>query len=163
MAIMLALAAAVLYSRWHRGLRGGCGVAAGRGAGVPGGQCPGRRGGHAGGPLAAGGPVTTGAPGWGLAADGAPGAGVIVFFAGLAAGPASVVARLSALGAALLPVGGGAAEGEGLGAAVLAGAVLCLAAVTPVSLQGRPAGPPLGRRAVTGVACGIAAGVVFGL
>ncbi len=98
--------------------------------------------------LVAGGPVTAGSLGWGLAAGVASGAGVIVFFAGLAAGPVSVVAPLSALGAALLPVGVAVAEGERLGAAVLAGAVLCVAAVTLVSLE---------------VACGIAAGVAFGL
>ncbi len=113
--------------------------------------------------LVAGGPVTAGSLGWGLAAGVASGAGVIVFFAGLAAGPVSVVAPLSALGAALLPVGVAVAEGERLGAAVLAGAVLCVAAVTLVSLEGRPAGSPAGRRAVSGVACGIAAGVAFGL
>lgn len=50
------------------------------------------------------GPVTAGSLGWGLAAGAASGAGAIVFFAGLAAGPVSVVAPLSALGAALLPV-----------------------------------------------------------
>ena len=113
--------------------------------------------------LAAGGPVMAGSLGWGLAAGGASGTGVIVFFAGLAAGPVSVVAPLSALGAALLPVGVAVAEGERLGVTVLAGAVLCLAAVTLVSLEGRPAGSAGGRRAVTGVACGIAAGVAFGL
>ena len=113
--------------------------------------------------LAAGGPVTAGSLGWGLAAGGASGAGVIMFFAGLAAGPVSVVAPLSALGAALLPVGVAVAEGERLGVTVLAGAVLCLAAVTLVSLEGRPSGSAACRRAVTGVACGIAAGVAFGL
>jgi drug/metabolite transporter (DMT)-like permease len=113
--------------------------------------------------LVAGGPVTAGSLGWGLAAGGASGAGVMVFFAGLAAGPVSVVAPLSALGAALLPVGVAVAEGERLSAPVLAGAVLCLAAVTLVSLEGRPAGSPTGWRAVSGVACGITAGVSFGL
>jgi drug/metabolite transporter (DMT)-like permease len=113
--------------------------------------------------VAAGGPVTAGRLGWGLAAGVASGAGAIVFFAGLAAGPVSVVAPLSALGAALLPVGVALAEGERLGAAVLAGAVLCLASVTLVSLEERPAGPPGRRPAMSGVACGLAAGVAFGL
>ena len=62
-----------------------------------------------------------------------------MFFAGLAAGPISVVAPLSALGAALLPVAVAIADGERLSAAVLAGALLCLASVTLVSLQSRPA------------------------
>jgi drug/metabolite transporter (DMT)-like permease len=113
--------------------------------------------------VAADGPVTAGRFGWGLAAGVASGAGVIVFFAGLAAGPISVVAPLSALGAALLPAGVALAEGEPLGAAVLAGAVLCLASVTLVSLEQRAAGPPGRRPAMSGVACGLAAGVAFGL
>ena len=90
--------------------------------------------------LAAGGPVTAGRLGWGLAAGASSGAGVIVFFAGLAAGPISVVAPLSALGAALLPVAVALAGGERLGAAALAGALLCLVSVTLVSLQSRPVG-----------------------
>ena len=64
-----------------------------------------------------------------------------MFFAGLAAGPISVVAPLSALGAALIPVAAAIAGGERLSAAVLAGALLCLASVTLVSLE---SGPPLG-------------------
>jgi drug/metabolite transporter (DMT)-like permease len=113
--------------------------------------------------LAAGGSVTAASLGWGLAAGVASGAGVIVFFAGLAAAPVSVVAPLSALGAALLPVGVAVAEGARLGATVLAGAGLCLAAVALVSLEGRQSGSPAGRRAAAGVACGIGAGVAFGL
>ncbi len=113
--------------------------------------------------LAVGGPVTAGRLGWGLAAGAASGVGVIVFFAGLAAGPISVVAPLSALGAALLPVAVGIADGERLSVVVLAGAVLCLASVTLVSLEKRPAGTPGRRPAIGGVACGLAAGVAFGL
>jgi len=113
--------------------------------------------------LVASGPVTAGSLGWGLAAGAASGAGAIVFFAGLAAGPVSVVAPLSALGTALLPVAVAIAGGGRLGAAMLAGAVLCLASVALVSLQGRPAGRPPGRPATSGVACGLAAGVAFGL
>ena len=113
--------------------------------------------------LAVGGPVTAGRLGWGLAAGAASGAGVIVFFAGLAAGPISVVAPLSALGAALLPVAVAIADSERLGTAVLAGALLCLASVTLVSLERRPA-PGRGRPpAIGAVACGLAAGVTFGL
>src|SRR5262249_58924392 len=101
--------------------------------------------------LAAGGPVTAGRLGWGLSAGAASGAGVIVFFAGLAAGPISVVAPLSALGAALLPVAVAIADGERLGAAVLAGALLCLASVTLVSLE-RRAAPGRGRPVAIGAA-----------
>jgi drug/metabolite transporter (DMT)-like permease len=113
--------------------------------------------------LAVGGPATAGRLGWGVAAGAASGAGVIVFFAGLAAGPISVVAPLSALGAALLPVAVAIAEGERLGAAVLAGAVLCLASVMLVSLESRPAAGRGRPPAIGGVACGLAAGVAFGL
>ena len=62
-----------------------------------------------------------------------------MFFAGLAAGPLSVVAPLSALGAAVLPVAAALADGARPSAAVLAGAGLCLAAVALVSLEGGPA------------------------
>ncbi len=94
--------------------------------------------------LAPGGSATAASLGWGLAAGVASGAGVIVFFAGLSAGPVRVVAPLSALGAALLPVGAAVAEGARPGAAVLAGAGLCLAAVTLVSLEGGTSGSPAG-------------------
>ena len=113
--------------------------------------------------LATGGPVAAGRLGWGFAAGAVSGVGVIVFFAGLAAGPISVVAPLSALGAALLPVAVGIADGERLSVAALAGALLCLVSVTLVSLESRPStgrGRPL---AIGGVACGLAAGVAFGL
>jgi drug/metabolite transporter (DMT)-like permease len=113
--------------------------------------------------LAVGGPVTVGRVGWALASGAVSGVGVIVFFAGLAAGPISVVAPLSALGAALLPVVVGIADGERLSPAVLAGALLCLASVTLVSLEERPDGVPGRRPAVRGVVCGLAAGVAFGL
>ena len=113
--------------------------------------------------LATGGPIAAGRLGWGLAAGAVSGVGVIVFFAGLAAGPISVVAPLSALGAALIPVAAGIADGERLSAAVLAGALLCLVSVTLVSLESRPATGRGRPPAIGGVACGLAAGVAFGL
>ena len=113
--------------------------------------------------LATGGPVAAGRLGWGFAAGAVSGVGVIVFFAGLAAGPISVVAPLSALGAALLPVAAGIADGERLGVAALAGALLCLVSVTLVSLESRPFTGRGRRPAIGGVACGLAAGVAFGL
>ena len=113
--------------------------------------------------LAVGDPVTAGRLGWGLAAGAASGVGVIVFFAGLAAGPISVVAPLSALGAALLPVAAAIAEGERLSVAALAGALLCLASVALVSLGSRPATGHGRPPAIGGVACGLGAGVAFGL
>jgi drug/metabolite transporter (DMT)-like permease len=112
---------------------------------------------------AVGGSATAGHLGWGLAAGAASGTGVIVFFTGLAGGPISVVAPLSALGAALLPVAVAIADGERLSTAVLAGALLCLASVTLVSLERRPAAGRGRSPAIGAVACGLAAGVAFGL
>jgi drug/metabolite transporter (DMT)-like permease len=113
--------------------------------------------------LAVGGTASAASLGWGFAAGAAGGLGIIVFFAGLAAGPMSVVAPLSALTAAVLPVGVAVAEGERLAATVLAGAVLCLTSTVLVSLDKGHAGSP-GRQPVTrSVACGIAAGAAFGL
>src|ERR1022692_2512700 len=87
--------------------------------------------------LATGGPVAAGRLGWGFAAGAVSGVGVIVFFAGLAAGPISVVAL--SRGAAV----------PGLG---------------NTSEPGKPALPGRGRLpAAGGVACGLAAGVAFGL
>jgi drug/metabolite transporter (DMT)-like permease len=113
--------------------------------------------------LATGGPVAAGRLGWGFAAGAVSGVGVIVFFAGLAAGPISVVAPLSALGAALLPVAVGIADGERLSVAALSRG----AAVPGLGNTSEPGKPALNGRgrlpAAGGVACGLAAGVAFGL
>ena len=60
------------------------------------------------------------------------------FYAGLAAGPMSVVSPVSALIATVLPVGVAVAEGERPGFAVWMGVVLCLGATVLVS-SGAPA------------------------
>src|SRR5580658_1627666 len=91
------------------------------------------------------------------------GLGLIVFYAGLAAGPMSVVAPVSGLVSTVLPVGVALAEGERPGPAVYAGALLCLVAIVLASSAGEqgPARQPgwLGRA----IAYGTAAGVSFGL
>jgi drug/metabolite transporter (DMT)-like permease len=105
--------------------------------------------------------ILTGAPfqlgglGWALAAGAAGGAGLIIFYAALAAGPMSVVAPVSALVSTVLPVGAALAMGERAGAAVYTGAALCLVAIVLVSMEGAPlagrAGP-IGRRVLARLA-----------
>jgi len=105
--------------------------------------------------------LLTGAPfqlaglGWALAAGAAGGAGLIIFYAALAAGPMSVVAPVSALVSTVLPVGVALAMGERAGAAVYTGAALCLVAIVLVSMEGAPlagrAGP-IGRRVLARLA-----------
>jgi drug/metabolite transporter (DMT)-like permease len=112
--------------------------------------------------LAAGGPIQLAGFWWGVAGGAAGGVGLIAFYAGLAAGPMSVVAPVSALVSTVLPVGVAVAQGERPGPAVVAGAVICLAAITLVSMEGSRPGP--GRRApVRGLGYGLAAGLGFGL
>ena len=84
--------------------------------------------------------LTAGAPtgdglGWGLAAGLAGGTGILAFYRALAQGPMSVVAPVSALAAAVLPVAAGIARGERLEATVLAGVLLCVAAIGLVSME----------------------------
>ncbi|TDD34465.1 hypothetical protein E1287_16345 [Actinomadura sp. KC06] len=63
------------------------------------------------------------------------GAGLITFYRALARGPMSVVAPVSALAAAILPVGVGVLRGERLDAFVVAGVLLCLVAIGLVSME----------------------------
>jgi len=131
--------------------------------------------------LLAGGPPRASGVGWGICAGAAGGVGFMFFYAGLAAGPMSVVAPVSALVATVLPVGVALAEGERPGAQVYAGALICVVAIVGVSSGGSPAppeasgagvpgrpGPPAGhaggsRRAVRGIAYGVASGAAFGM
>jgi drug/metabolite transporter (DMT)-like permease len=111
--------------------------------------------------------------GWALAGGGFGALGLMVFYAGLAAGPMSVVAPVSALVSTVLPVGVAVASGEHLGAAVYAGAAVCLVATVLVSLEpGTPARPAAsggrtrflaGRPALRGLAYGTAGGAMFGI
>jgi drug/metabolite transporter (DMT)-like permease len=122
--------------------------------------------------LLAGGPFTAAGMGWALAAGAVGGVGLFVFYAGLAAGPMSVVAPVSALVSTVVPVGAALAMGERASMAVYAGALLCLAAVVLVSMEsgpGRPAPadgarPGLAHRhALRGLGYGSAAGLAFGI
>jgi drug/metabolite transporter (DMT)-like permease len=76
---------------------------------------------------------------WGLAAGAVGGVGLIIFYAGLAEGPMTVVAPTSALTATILPVAVSIADGERATAAVYIGAIICLVAIVLVSAAGSPA------------------------
>src|SRR5215472_9761118 len=103
---------------------------------------------------------------WGISAGLIGGLGLIIFYQGLAAGPMIVVAPVSALVSTVLPVAVALAGGERPGAAVYAGALLCVAAIVLASSapDSNPAGgtrtaAPPGRA----VGYGIASGASFGL
>ncbi len=125
--------------------------------------------------LLAGGPPRAIGIEWGLAAGAVGGIGLMLFYAGLAAGPMSVVSPVSALASTLLPVGVAVAEGERPGVAVYVGAVLCLAATVLVSSGARQsevaraeAEQPQRSAAIwslrlRGVGLGLASGAAFGL
>lgn len=72
---------------------------------------------------------------WGAAAGAFGGTGVMLFYHALAVGPMSVVAPVSALTAALLPVAVALATGERPATLVLVGVALCLLAIALVSLE----------------------------
>src|SRR5215470_7847872 len=108
---------------------------------------------------------------WGISAGLIGGAGLIIFYTGLAAGPMSVVAPVSGLVSTVLPVAVALAEGERPGAAVYAGALLCLVAIVLASSAtdtnradgvstAAPAGLSVPSRAI---GYGIASGTLFGL
>jgi drug/metabolite transporter (DMT)-like permease len=122
--------------------------------------------------VAAGGAIPTVGLGWAVAAGGFGAVGLIAFYTGLAAGPMSVVAPVSALMSTVLPVGVAVATGERLGGRVYLGVVACLAAIVLVSLEGgapgrRPANfaPSQLRHhpALRGFGYGILCGTLFGL
>ena len=99
--------------------------------------------------LAAGGPIGTAGLPRAAAAGAAGGTGLIMFYAGLAAGPMRMVAPVSALISTVLPVGVAIAGGERPGTLAYLGGGVCLVATVLVSSEGigrrrpesRPAGP----------------------
>lgn len=74
--------------------------------------------------------------GWALVAGVAGGAGLIVFYSGLASAAMSVVAPVSALMSTVLPVAAALALGERTSPLVYAGAAVCVLAIGLVSLDG---------------------------
>jgi drug/metabolite transporter (DMT)-like permease len=115
--------------------------------------------------LLSGGPPRAAGIAWGACAGAVGGVGFVFFYAGLAAGPMSVVAPVSALVSTVLPVAAALAEGEHPGLRVAIGALTCVAAIVLVSSGGDKTGargPVLGRGALRGVGFGIVSGVAFG-
>ena len=98
----------------------------------------------------------------------------MAFYTGLAVGPMSVVAPVSALVSTVLPVGVAVASGEDLGVRVYAGVATCLLAIVLVSLErgswpGRKAARSAQDRslrhhaALRGVGYGVVCGALFGI
>jgi uncharacterized membrane protein len=103
---------------------------------------------------------------WGACAGVAGGVGFVFFYAGLAAGPMSVVAPVSALVSTVLPVAVALADGERPGARVYVGALICVGAIVLVSSgSGQASGqaPVSAHTTARGVGYGIVSGVAFGM
>jgi drug/metabolite transporter (DMT)-like permease len=101
---------------------------------------------------------------WGLAAGAGSGVGISFLFRGFAAGRMSVVAPLSAVGAAVLPATAGFAFGERLGSLVVLGLLVALPGIWLVSRgEVAPGEHGTGPRSAVdrGVLDGILAGVGF--
>jgi drug/metabolite transporter (DMT)-like permease len=116
--------------------------------------------------LLAGGPPRVAGLAWGACAGAAGGVGFMFFYAGLAAGPMSVVAPVSALASTVLPVAAALADGERPGLHVYLGALACVAAIVLVSSggdQASGAAPVMSRRTARGIGYGLASGVAFGM
>jgi drug/metabolite transporter (DMT)-like permease len=116
--------------------------------------------------LLAGGPPRAAGLAWGACAGAAGGVGFVFLYAGLAAGPMSVVAPVSALTSTVLPVAAALADGERPGLHVYLGALACVAAIVLVSSGGGQTSggaPTISHRTARGIGCGIASGVTFGM
>ena len=98
---------------------------------------------------------------WGAAAGLAGAVGLAVFYRALAVGVMSVVAPVTAVSAAGLPVLAGVALGESIGAAPALGMGLALVAVALVAAEGGR--PSLRAARQTGLGAAVAAGTAFGL
>lgn len=98
---------------------------------------------------------------WGAAAGVAGGLGLLLFYRALAAGVMSVVAPVTAVSAAALPVLGGLLLGERIGPVAAGGIVLALAAVVLVAAEDGLAS--LRNAGLGTVAPALAAGAGFGL
>jgi drug/metabolite transporter (DMT)-like permease len=103
------------------------------------------------------------AAGWAAASGVCGAAGLVAFYAGFASAPISVVAPVAALVSATLPVGVAIAGGERPAATMIAGGLICLAAIVMVSSQpAEHTGSEPGQR-LRALGYGAAAGVGFGL
>ncbi len=99
---------------------------------------------------------------WGAASGLAGGVGLLLLYRGLAGGTMSVVAPITAVCAAAVPVGAGLAMGERPSALALTGVVVALLAIVLVSREEAPAGAPRGP-GTAAVRTALLAGVAFGL
>ena len=107
-----------------------------------------------------GGPVTVGDLAAGAAAEAAGAAGLLVFFRALADGVMSVIAPVTAVTAAAVPVLVGLLDGDRIGAAASAGIALALVSVVLVSAEGGLGALRAARPA--GLAPALVAGIAFG-
>lgn len=96
---------------------------------------------------------------WGLAAGAVGLVGVILLYRGLAIGPMSVVAPLTAVLSALVPVAVGVLRGERPGAVALSGVALALPAMVLIGRESDGHGAPVSRGALLSA---LAAGIGFG-
>ena len=108
-----------------------------------------------------GGPVGTADLAWGAAAGLTGTVGLVVFFRALARGTMSVIAPVTAVTAAAVPVVVGLLGGDRIGPWTATGIVLALAAVVLVSAEGGLSA--LGAARPSGTASALAAGAAFGL
>ena len=112
------------------------------------------------------GALTARAIAWGAAAGVGGGGGVVFLYSGLARGRMSVIAPITAVEAAIIPVVYGLVSGETPSAAALAGVVIALFAVALVSSPKEDAGDSVevarSRLAQPGISDALAAGLGFG-
>lgn len=101
---------------------------------------------------------------WGAAAGAVGLAGVVFLYRGLAIGPMSVVAPITALLAAAIPLLVGTARGERPGILAFAGVVLALPAIALISREPSAEAAARGHAAITplALATALAAGLSFG-
>jgi drug/metabolite transporter (DMT)-like permease len=97
---------------------------------------------------------------WGLASGLAGGIGTLVLYRGLARGQMSVVGPVSAVGAAVVPVGAGVALGERPSLLAVAGVLVSLPAIVLVAASGSVRGK-LGKGLFDGLVAGLAFGILF--
>ncbi|MFB4300313.1 EamA family transporter [Actinomadura sp. NTSP31] len=106
---------------------------------------------------------------WGFLGGLCGGVGLITFYRALARGPMNVVAPVSALASAVLPVGVGVLRGERLDETAVLGVLLCLVAIALVSMEkGEEAEPsggasPLRRPLDSGPLMALVSGTCFGV
>jgi len=105
------------------------------------------------------------AAGWAALSGICGAAGLVAFYAGFAAAPISTVAPVAALVSTVLPVGIAVAGGERLTSHMVAGGLICLAAIVLVSAPPAGRDDPGARAAgrLRGLGYGVAAGAGFGL